>query len=125
MNSADGAKPLILVVEDEFFIAMDLRDTLTRAGYRVLGPTRSVADSLDLLQHSMPDAAVLDLNLDGESVSPVARVLKAMNIPFVLASAHRLGPAEDDVLRSAENVGKPTDSRRLEGSLKLLLEHSG
>lgn len=125
MSSGNQGRPLVLVVEDEFFIAMDLRDTLNREGYRVLGPTRTVAEALDLIAHSRPDASVLDVNLDGESVAPLAWVLKAMNIPFVLASAHRFGPADDDVLRSAENLGKPTDSRRLLGSLKLLLERSG
>lgn len=51
----------------------------------------------------------------------MARVLEFMEIPFVLASAHRLGPADYDVLRSAENFGKPIDNRRLHDSLNLLL----
>ncbi len=121
MMPADEGKPLILVVEDEFLIAMDLQDTLTKGGYQVLGPTRTVGEALDVLTRSRPHAAVLDVNLDGESVTPVARVLKAMGVPFVLASAHMLGAGDDDVLRSAENLGKPIDSRRLHGSLKLLL----
>jgi two-component system, response regulator PdtaR len=64
---------LVLVVEDEFFIAMDLEATLTKAGYRVLGPAATVMDALKLLCDHDPDAALLDVNLGNHRVTPVAQ----------------------------------------------------
>jgi CheY-like chemotaxis protein len=109
---------LVLVVEDEFLIAMDLEQLLRRHGWRVLGPAATVAAALRLLRGAMPDVALLDVNLGGELVTPVAAELRARGVPFVLASAYdRLGLLRDAVLAAAPNVGKPTDERRLLAAL--------
>jgi CheY-like chemotaxis protein len=109
---------LVLVVEDEFLIAMDLEQLLRRHGWRVLGPAATVAAALRLLRGAMPDVALLDVNLGGELVTPVAVELRARGVPFVLASAYdRLGLLRDAVLAAAPNVGKPTDERRLLAAL--------
>ena len=79
---------LVLVVEDEFLIAMDLELLLRRHGWRVLGPAATVAEALRLLADERPDVALLDLNLQGELVTPVAEELRAQDVPFVLASAY-------------------------------------
>jgi DNA-binding response OmpR family regulator len=63
----------ILVVEDEFLIAMKLEQTLRRAGYQVVGPAAGVGMALGLLRQVRPDAAVLDVNLAGERVTPAHR----------------------------------------------------
>lgn len=110
--------PLILVVEDEFLIAMELEQTLLRAGYQVAGPAASVGMALGLLQQLRPDAAVLDVNLAGERVTPVAKVLRAMAVPFVLTSGYGAADLSDEeVLRDAVNLGKPTTAQRLLGEL--------
>ena len=104
----------VLVVEDEFFIAIELESVLTRSGFDVLGPASSVDQALDLLKSQRPDAAVLDVTLGGEKVTPVAVLLKQWGVPFVLASAS--DPAElarHDVLANVPNLGKPTDMERL------------
>ena len=103
--------PRILVVEDEFLIAMELDVTLQSAGYQVLGPAPNVSVALKLLQAERPDAAVLDVDLAGEWVTPVAEVLRAMFVPFILASGY--GAADlhaEPALRDAVNVGKPSRS---------------
>ena len=106
--------PRILVVEDEYLIAMELEFTLQRAGYLVLGPARSVAAALELLREERPDAAVLDVSLAGEWVTPVAEVLRAMTVPFVLASGFSAADLElEPLLQNAANVGKPTRSELL------------
>jgi DNA-binding NtrC family response regulator len=103
----------ILVVENEFLIALELEQTLRRAGYQVVAAA-SVAMALRLLQQVRPDVAVLDVNLAGERVTPVAEVLRAMAVPFLLASGYREADLSDEqVLRNAVNVGKPTRSQRL------------
>jgi DNA-binding response OmpR family regulator len=106
--------PRILIVEDELLTAMELADALRSAGYQVLGPTPSVSEALQLLRSERPDAAVLDVNLAGEWVTPVAEVLRAMFVPFILSSGY--GAADlhaEPVLRDAVNVGKPSRSELL------------
>ncbi|UWU24695.1 response regulator (plasmid) [Rhizobium sp. CB3060] len=112
---------LVLIVEDEFFIAMELREALIEGGFRVLGPVGSVEDALDLLQDERPDAAVLDVNLDDEKVTPVAILLKSLGVPFVLASAcEKSELAQNAILANAVNVGKPTDMKGLLGVIQAL-----
>jgi two-component system, response regulator PdtaR len=112
----------ILIVEDEFLIAMELDSTLRSAGYEVLGPVPNVGEALGLLRAERPDAAVLDVSLAGEWVTPVAVVLRAMFVPFILTSAY--GSADlhaEPVLRNAVNVGKPSRSELLLKELHDLL----
>lgn len=122
--AADGprAAPLVLVVEDEFLIAMEIEDVLTSGGYGVLGPASTVAMALGLLDGETPDAAVLDVNLGKERVTPVAQALAAKSIPFLLASAYWPGDlANEPLLANAVNVGKPTSSPRLLAEIARLL----
>jgi DNA-binding response OmpR family regulator len=109
---------VVLVVEDEFLIAMDLELLLQRDGWRVLGPATTVVGALRLLAGERPDVALLDVNLRGEPVTPVAEALRARGVPFVLASAYDGAtqlPAE--ILVTAPNVGKPMNERRLLAAL--------
>ena len=105
--------PLVLVVEDEVLIAMDLERTLRLHGYRVLGPATTVGAALRLLDGEAPDAALLDVNLRGEMVTPVAEALRERGVPFVLASAYDGAQLTAVILAGAPNVGKPTNGRRL------------
>lgn len=117
-----GSACLILVVEDEVFIALDLAATLEEAGYRVLGPATTVAAALRLLGQERPDAAVLDMNLRGEIVTPVARLLRQMAVPFALASAYgRKELPEDETLEGASHLGKPTAPAKLLAAMNDLL----
>ena len=108
---------MVLVVEDEFLLAMDLELLLERRGYRVLGPAATVAEALRLLDGGVPDAALLDVNLRGETVTPVAARLRALGVPFVLASAYDDARLAALGLVGAPNVGKPADDRRLLAAL--------
>jgi two-component system, response regulator PdtaR len=109
--------PLVLVVEDEFLIAMDLERLLERHGFRVLGPAAMVAAALRLLDGEAPDVALLDVNLRGEMVTPVAEALRARGVPFVLASAYEGAQLTAEVLAGAPSVGKPATARRLLAAL--------
>lgn len=117
-----GLAGLVLVVEDEIFIALDLAATLEEGGYEVLGPAPTVAGALRLLGTRRPDAALLDVNLRGEMVTPVARLLRQMEVPFVLASAYgRTELPDDEALTGAPFLGKPTAPARLLAVLGELL----
>lgn len=78
----------ILVVEDDYFLASELDQELVAAGAMVLGPVPSVKAALDLLGQETPDAAVLDMNLSGEMVFPVADALAACGVPFVFVTGY-------------------------------------
>ena len=120
-GQASGVPPpdgrLVLVVEDEFLIALDLEQLLRRHGWRVLGPAATMAAALRLLAGETPDVAVLDVDLRGEPVTPVAAELRARGVPFVLASAYHVPALAAAALAGAPNVGKPTDERRLLAAL--------
>lgn len=103
----------VLLVEDELLVAWDIEQMLTAAGVRVLGPASSVGAALALLNTERPDAAILDLNLRGELVTPVARRLREMGVPFVLSTAYNhLRSESEEAFSGVENLGKPLASTR-------------
>lgn len=83
----------ILVVEDEYLIAMDVADRLTDLGAEVIGPAASVAEALAIVaaQGNRIDGAVLDVNLRNERVYPVADALMALGVRFIFASGYDVG----------------------------------
>lgn len=112
----------VLVVEDEMIIALDVQMMLEDNGYRVLGPAGSVDGALRLLDDLRPDVAVLDGNLRGRPITPVARRLRSLEIPFVLSSAYDVFPFDgSEILEGAENVRKPVPEGRLLAALQRAL----
>ncbi|SFK00790.1 response regulator [Bradyrhizobium sp. Gha] len=111
--------PRILVVEDEYLIALELDTELRAAGYRVIGPVPDIDGALELLKVERPDAAVLDVNLAGKWITPVAETLRSMSVPFILASGYVAADLQaEPVLRDAINVGKSWRSEFLLTSLR-------
>ncbi|MCG6116232.1 MAG: response regulator [Mesorhizobium sp.] len=108
----------ILIVEDEFLIALDIQLLLESHGWRVIGPAATVDQALHLLDQELPTVALLDVNLGNELVTPVAEFLIARAVPFALASAHaapeRFG---GQALAGVPNAGKPITERRLRATL--------
>jgi DNA-binding response OmpR family regulator len=110
----------ILVVEDEFLIALELQEMLEAHGWHVIGPAARVAQALALLERALPTVALLDVNLAGEPVTPVAEVLKASDVPFIVTSAYdRPERYGGEVLAGAPNAGKPTNEGRILAALEL------
>jgi len=85
----------VLVVEDEAIVAMLVEDELIDAGAKVIGPASSVEEALRLIEGAVLDgglsAAVLDIHLDGERVSPVADRLAALGVQFLFATGYGEG----------------------------------
>jgi len=79
----------ILVVEDEMMIAMLVEDMLLELGCSVVGPVHALAEALELAR-SEPglDAALLDVNLAGQSVFPVADALREKGVPAVFSTGY-------------------------------------
>jgi DNA-binding LytR/AlgR family response regulator len=78
----------VLVVEDEYFLAEDLATRFQSAGAEVIGPAGNVADAIKLVENFEVDGAVLDINLRGRRVYPVADLLQQKHIAFVFASGY-------------------------------------
>lgn len=83
-----GARPSVLVVEDNRLIAADLAMAVEACGCAVVGPMTAVAEGLALLERQRPDGALLDVALGAEWVWPLADRLAACGIPFVFVSAY-------------------------------------
>jgi DNA-binding response OmpR family regulator len=82
----------ILIVEDEPLIAMMLEDFLESLGHSVAGTCDSVECALDKVKKGGFDLAILDVNLKGENVWPVASLLRERNVPFVIATGGHVDP---------------------------------
>ena len=82
----------ILIVEDEPLIAMMLEDFLESLGHVVKASCDNVADALKAVALNGFDVAILDVNLKGENVWPVAAELRQRGVPFVLASGGHVDP---------------------------------
>lgn len=96
----------ILLVEDEALVSMVVEDVLRDAGAEILGPAPSVGEALRLVEAAAADggidAAVLDINLRGHAVVPVADKLAALGVPFVFATGYSKG------LGTGEHGAAPT-----------------
>ena len=78
----------ILVVEDELMIRMLLEDMLGELGYVVAAEAARIDEALDAAQNAAFDVAILDVNLNGEPILPVADALAARGTPFVFATGY-------------------------------------
>jgi CheY-like chemotaxis protein len=109
----------ILVVEDEPVVALMIEDMLTSMGATVIGPASNLPEALALAHGEAIDAALLDVNLNGEDGRQVAVVLKARGVPFVFATGYgawgRQAEAEILVVR------KPFSSGQVAAALALAL----
>ncbi len=92
MNNSPQAPTLnglrVLVVEDEALVALQIEDMLAGLGCAVVGPASRVAQALQLLNGQQVDAAVLDINIAGELVYPVADELSNRGLPYIFATGY-------------------------------------
>ena len=87
----------ILIVEDESLVAMLLETILEDMGCATVGPISNIDEALKLLADDVPlDGALLDVNVAGREVFPVAAALQARNIPFVFSTGYGEGGLPDE-----------------------------
>lgn len=107
----------VLIVEDQYLIADEMRRSVQALGGEVLGPAPSVEGARAWLEKGGVDLALLDINLSGEEVFPLADDLALAGIPFIFATGY------DEILmpdryRGALCLQKPVSRTALEGLLK-------
>jgi CheY-like chemotaxis protein len=110
----------VLVVEDEMVVAMLLEDMLLDLGCVVVGPASRVDEALRLAENQAVDAAILDVNVAGAEVYPVAAALKARRIPFVFATGYGTIGLRDEY-RGTPTVQKPFRQDELARSISAAL----
>ena len=119
-SGLNGAK--ILLVEDEFLIALDLQILLYRLGCDVLGPVGSVAEALVLLRHERPDAAVLDINLRDGIVTPVIERLDRWRCRSSWSPRATRALFSHPRLQATPALSKPVEERALRDGIENLLQ---
>lgn len=79
----------VFVVEDEALVALNLEDMLGELGHRVLGPAMRIARARAMIEGDFSaDVAILDVNVAGEPVFPVAEMLAGRGVPIVFATGY-------------------------------------
>lgn len=86
--SNNGTRRRVLVVEDQMLIAMVIEDLLTDLDCEVVGPAATLESAVELATAENPDAAILDVNLDGQKVFPLAEQLQRRKIPFIFSTGY-------------------------------------
>jgi CheY-like chemotaxis protein len=97
----------VLVVEDEAFIAMELEEMLHELRCEIIATASTVDDALAYARRGGIDGALLDLNLHGDSVLPVADELAGSAVSFILLTGYSLRESDPPLLREARRVSKP------------------
>lgn len=112
MQAPVKARPLlglrVLVVEDDYFIALELCTALRAAGADVIGPARDLESGLAAVRREHIDCGVLDINLQGRMGFQIATELRARDIPAIFATGYNSSalPAE---LADMPRLEKPVD----------------
>lgn len=114
------ASPGILVVEDEYLIRMLLEDMLDELGFPVAAAVGSIAEANAHAKEGEFGAAILDVNVDGQEIFPVADVLAERGLPFVFVTGYGEGSLPER-FRGRPALQKPFQADRLKTTLEQLL----
>jgi CheY-like chemotaxis protein len=111
----------VLVIEDEYFLADDIARALRELGARVVGPVGELEQAASLVDaDNAIDAAVVDINLRSDMVFPLARTLRARNVPFVFTTGYdrkSIEPEFQDVRLWEKPLDIPAMARELAGMI--------
>jgi DNA-binding response OmpR family regulator len=110
----------ILIVEDEFLLAAMLAEDLKAAGFSTLGPVASLAAGMRAAAEESFSLAILDVNLAGEMVYPLADELAARNIPFLFLTGYGASHLPDR-FRNVPHISKPHDPALLTSEIARIL----
>jgi CheY-like chemotaxis protein len=120
MSDSATATPRVLVVEDEYLIRMLVEDMLADLGYTIAEAVGTIAEASKFAADGEFDVAILDVNVEGEEVYPVADILAQRGLPFVFVTGYGEGslPAK---YRKHPALQKPFQAEQLSSTLAGLL----
>lgn len=122
-DSAKKACPTVLVVEDEYIIALDLSETVQDLGFELEGPFAEKAAALEAIAQKMPDAAILDVLIADGDVFPLADKLAAAGVPLIFHSGHYPPAAMEERYPGAIACSKPCPPSELLTVLQQIVPH--
>ena len=102
----------VLLVEDEFLIALDVQMQLEGKGYKVRGPAATVDDALAILEQDPVCAAILDVNIRDSTSLPIAERLTVRGIPCIFLSGNDMRQVREQ-FGDCVILAKPLEYRRL------------
>lgn len=114
-NSSANTK--VLVLDDEALIAFDIADIVTDLGAKVIGPATSLDEGFALAKEDRPDVALLDIDVAGRPVWPLAGHLKDSGCRIVFVSANTNHSEIDEDFPEAGVVDKPASPSDIEQAL--------
>jgi DNA-binding response OmpR family regulator len=115
--------PSVLIVEDEVLTALMYQEELENDGWDVWGPAYDVPRAHRVLDAGFPDAALLDINVQGDLVWPIAARLHEARVPFLFVSAHSDRTyASPRFVRAYERLDKPVNVPLLLARLTALVD---
>jgi PAS domain S-box-containing protein len=117
-------KPCILLVEDEPLVAMMMNGFLDQLDCQVIGPCNTPFEALTFLKEHAVDGAILDINLGGETVYPVADALVRLEVPFVFITGYG-GESVDSRFSEVKRLEKPIGFESLREAVRELCEIAG
>ena len=120
MNEASRAMMRLLVVEDEYLIRMLLEDMLADLGYDVAAAVGTMAEAREQAATGDFTAAILDVNVDGQEIFPVAEILARRGLPFIFVTGYGEHGLPEPY-RGHPALQKPFEAQQLKIALASLL----
>jgi two-component SAPR family response regulator len=115
-----GERKKVLLVEDEFLIALGLESMIEDLGFDILGPVSSTDEAMAIISQTRPDAAILDVDLGRETSFDLAEHLQKSRIPLIFCTG--VDSECPDILKDVPVVAKPHAKENIGSLLKELTE---
>lgn len=125
LSDPKDSSPRVLIAEDHFVVANALKQLLESQSYTVLGPAPTISAALQLIDAEPIDVAILDVDLRGQIVAPVADQLASRAIPFLFLTGYSGLMLLPEAYRSQPCLSKPYESQQLLDAIGDLLGHVG
>ena len=117
MNPVAGKR--ILILEDEVLLALEAAETLQEIGAIIMGPAHRIQSAMQMLDGERPDAALLDVNINGAFSTEVAARLAALGVPFILATGYGAG---HDVAGGWMAIDKPYNREQIQSAFRRVFD---
>lgn len=108
----------VLLVEDNFFVALDMQRMLEDIGCKVVGPAASLEEGLALLSAEAIQGAILDINIIGGTSAAIAEELIRRDTPFFFVTGYASPSTLPPTLKSRPRLNKPVDDRALRAAVQ-------
>jgi two-component sensor histidine kinase/DNA-binding response OmpR family regulator len=122
-HPSPGRRLQVLVVEDEALVGMLTGELVSELGHTVLGPCRNLDEAINVARGNHLDGAILDVNLDGELVFPLARLLAERGVPMIFLTGYDRCAVEQGFERFPV-LQKPVPAGELSKALASILDPS-